>query len=122
MRNPRAEGAGASIGLAGHREASTPIHGQPQFSAVDVFAPCGDAVERALRLRIYKARDVASASASRSKHSRARAQFMWAADLAHDTVFAPASIENLKEIIRVITRAFLNARLIEELGAPDEER
>jgi hypothetical protein len=97
----------------------TPQREQPS-SAIDVFAPWAGAEERASRVRIHRARDVAQARATRSKHNRARSVYWLAAQFASDWVFARASNDALNEILAGLSRLFLVAGLIERLEAPDE--
>ena len=86
---------------------------------VRIFAPWCDNEERALRLRIHKARDIAQARACRSKHGRARAIYWTAAQLSGAWVFQRVSTEELGDILEALTRLFLVAGTIERLEAPD---
>src|SRR4051794_39680073 len=96
---------------------------QPEQSltAVDIFAPWSGADERALRLRIHRARDIAQARAGRSKHTRARAVYWIAAQLAGDWVFARAPNESLEGVLEALSRLFLVAGTLERLEVPDEQ-
>lgn len=88
--------------------------------AVGIFAPwCGDG-ERALRLRIHRARDVATARATRSKHGSARNLYWQASELASARVFARIPEDDLRETINNLARLFLVAGWIERTEAPDE--
>lgn len=120
MRNPRE--AGASRSLGGDTPSSTPTSSEPQpLDAVAVFAPWAADDERALRLRIHRARDTATAKATRCKHGNAR-QLLWlAAQLAAERVFARMPNEELKETIENLARLFLVAGWIERSEAPDAE-
>lgn len=91
------------------------------IDAVAVFAPWCDDAERALRIRIHKARDTATARGSRSRHGRARVLYWWAADLASDSVFARMEFEALDQIVKALTYAFLAAGVIERAEAPDDK-
>jgi hypothetical protein len=91
------------------------------LDAVAVFAPWAADDERALRLRIHRARDTATAKATRCKHGNAR-QLLWlAAQLAAERVFARMPNEELKETIENLARLFLVAGWIERSEAPDAE-
>ena len=92
-----------------------------QLTAVDVFAPWAGDQERALRIRIHRARDVATARATRSRHGGARALLWQAAQIAAERVFAPAPEDDLRETIGNLARLFLVAGWIERTEAPDEE-
>jgi len=89
------------------------------IDAVAVFAPWCDDAERALRVRIHKARDAAQARAIRSKHGRARTLYWVAAQMAGDWVFCRAPNEDLNDILAALSRLFLVAGSIERLEAPD---
>lgn len=90
------------------------------LDAIRVFAPWSGDEERALRLRIYKARDIAQARAARSKHGRARAIYWTAAQMAGDWVFQRAPTDDLNEILAALSRLFLVTSAIERLEAPDD--
>lgn len=88
---------------------------------VRVFAPwCGDE-ERALRVRIHRARDIAQARAARSKHCHARSLYWMSAQFAGDWVFTRAPVADLNAILETLTRLFLAAGTIEQLEAPDAD-
>lgn len=89
--------------------------------AVDVFAPWCDDAERSLRIRIHRARDTATARATRCKHGMARVIYWVAAQMASDRVFARMPIEVLRETICTLARLFLAAGSIERSEAPDAE-
>lgn len=88
--------------------------------ALDVFAPWAGEEERALRVRIHRARDVAQSRAVRSKHERARTIYWFAAQLAGDWVFTRAPNDDLNEVLVALTHFFLAAGVVERLEAPDE--
>jgi NADH:ubiquinone oxidoreductase subunit C len=87
--------------------------------AVGIFAPWCDEAERALRIRIHKARDGATAKATRCKHGNARTVYWLAAQTASDRVYARIPAEDLKETIENLARLFLVAHWIERSEAPD---
>ena len=95
---------------------------KPTFpNAVDIFAPwCGE-VERGLRVRIHRARDTATARATRCKHSNARAIYWLAAQMASERVFARMAPDDLRDTINHLARLFLIAGGIEQSEAPDAE-
>lgn len=89
--------------------------------AVSVFAPwCGEA-ERALRIRVHRARDTATARATRCKHGNARTIYWLAAQMASARVFARMPAEDLNQAIDNLARLFLVAGWIERSEAPDAE-
>ncbi len=88
---------------------------------VGVFAPWAGEEEKALRVRIHKARDVAQARASRSKHGRARTFYWLAAQMASDWVFSRAPNEDLADVLASLSRLFLVAGSVERLEAPDAD-
>jgi len=87
---------------------------------ITVFAPWAGPEERALRVRIHRARDRAQARAGRSKHGRARTLYWLSAQLAGDWVFSRASADDLNDILAALSRLFLVAGAIERLEEPDE--
>ena len=89
-------------------------------AAVTHFAPWAGDDERALRVRVHRARDIAQARACRSKHGRARSVYWIAAQMAGDWVFARAPNDDLQCILETLSRLFLAAGAIERLEAPDE--
>lgn len=95
--------------------------GQRPLDGVDLFAPWAGEEERALRVRIHRARDTAQARAGRSKHGRARTVYWLATQFAGDWVFQRAPIGDLAEVIKGLTWLFLYASLIERIEAPDAE-
>ena len=88
---------------------------------IDVFAPWSGASERALRLRIHRARDSATARATRCKHGSARSLYWLAAQLASERVFARMPDAELMRTIENLARLFLVAGWIERTDAPDVE-
>lgn len=88
--------------------------------AVALFAPWANDTERALRLRIHKARDIATARASRSTHRRARLIYSVASELASEWVFRRANMEDLEQVLRALSQSFLAAGNIQTVEAPDE--
>lgn len=120
--------AGPGVQLVGERSEPT-LNQQiaqcndcsPVMEAISVFAPwCGEA-ERALRVRIHRARDTATARATRCKHGDARMIYWLAAQLAAARVFARMPDGDLKETIDNLARLFLVAGWIERTDAPDAE-
>ena len=77
--------------------------------AVATFAPWSDANERALRIRIHRARDSATARATRCKHGNARQIYWLAAQLASARVFARMTDAELMQTIENLARLFLVA-------------
>lgn len=95
---------------------------QPALAdAVSVFAPWCDEAERALRIRIHRARDTATARGTRSKHGGARTLYWLAAQIASERVFARMPNEDLKEAIEQLAKLFMVAGWIERTEAPDVE-
>jgi hypothetical protein len=72
-------------------------------------------------MRIHRARDSATARATRSRHGDARTIYWIAAQLASARVFARASEESLKETIDNLASLFLVAGWIERAEAADAE-
>lgn len=91
----------------------------PPPTPVDVFAPWAGEEERALRMRIHRARDLAQARATRSEHEQARSAYWLAAELAGEWVFKRASNEALWDVLKGLTWLFLFAGMIIRLDAPD---
>jgi hypothetical protein len=89
--------------------------------AVSVFAPWCNETERALRIRIHRARDSATARATRCKHGDARTIYWIAAQLASERVFARMPDRDLKETIANLAHLFLVAGWIERTASPDAE-
>lgn len=87
--------------------------------AVSVFAPWCDEAERALRIRIHRARDTATARATRCRHGHARTIYWLAAQTASARVFARMPMEELNETICNLARLFLFAGWVELSEAPD---
>ncbi len=83
------------------------------------FAPWAGEAERTLRIRIHRARDTATARATRCKHVHARTIYWVASQLAEARVFARLPNEDLKETIENLTRLFSVAGWIEREEAPD---
>ena len=86
---------------------------------ITVFAPWCGPDERGLRIRIHRARDSATARATRCKHGNARTILWIAAHLAADRVFARMPNEDLKETLENLARLFLVAAWIERTEEPD---
>ena len=119
-----AEATAFSIHRHDDTESLTPdppaAKGDP-LDAVSVFAPwCGE-TERGLRIRIHRARDSATARATRCKHAGARSIYWLAAQIAAARVFARMPNEDLKETIDNLARLFVVAGWIERTEAPDAE-
>lgn len=87
--------------------------------SVGVFAPWCDEAERTLRNRIHKARDIATARATRCKHGDARVIYWLAAQTASTRVFARMPADDLRETIDNLARLFLVGGWIERVEAPD---
>ena len=86
---------------------------------VAVFAPWAAGEERALRVRIHKARDKATALAMRSEHRNARHLYWLAVEVAGSRVFARVTEDELRETLKAVSWAFLLAGWIEARDAPD---
>lgn len=103
-------------------------HGDPsprakeaqQLGPVSIFAPWATGDERALRVRMHKARDIATARSTNSRHLRARLIYSVVAGMASDWVFRPAEIGELERVLRALNQAFLAASNIEAVESPDE--
>lgn len=120
--NRRPMGAGSVVPLArGPSEPSETLSATQRLDAIDLFCPGASDDERALRRRIQRAQGAAATSAARSQHSRARALYWWTAQFAADWTFQRAEIDELKDIIAGLARAFLVAGMIERLEAPDAD-
>jgi len=123
MRNPRVT-AGASNRPATEEEFSEPKTAASQTTlanSVSTFAPWCDETELGLRIRVHRARDSATARATRCKHAGARDLYWLAAQLASERVFARMSNEELKETIDNLARLFLTAGWIERADTRDAE-
>lgn len=92
---------------------------QPAADAVAVFSPWSGPTERALRIRIHRARDMATARATRSRHGAAREIFWLAARSAELRVFAHADENELRETIDMLARLFVVAGWIEQTEVRD---
>jgi muconolactone delta-isomerase len=90
------------------------------LAPVDIFAPWAGVEERALRVRMHRARDAAQARATRSRHGRARTLYWIAAQLASDWVFQRAQSEDLNDILATLSYLFLACGKIERVEAHDE--
>ncbi len=89
------------------------------FDPISAFAPWAGPEERALRLRLHKARDIAQSRACRSKHGGARSLYWMAAQMAGDWVFARSAPETLKDVLQALCRLFEVAGAFERLEARD---
>lgn len=122
MRNPRTE-AGASNGLGSQLEDPTrnvlPTQPDP-LDPISMFAPWAGEPERGLRVRMYKARDIATKRARSSRHMQARLIYSVAAELASDWVFRRCEFDELERVLRALSQSFLAAGNIEAVEAPDE--
>jgi hypothetical protein len=88
---------------------------------VDIFAPACKGEDRELRLRLHKARDIATARATRCKHGSARVVYWLAADIASAWVFRRGvALADMQEVRATLARLFMAATSIERLEAPDE--
>ncbi len=117
----RMGGKGSTVLLGGERSEPNPNTSETQQSdAVATFAPWAGGAERALRLRLHRARDTATARATRSQHGSARMIYWLAAQMAAAKVFARVPDEELTETIGQLARLFLVAGWIERTEAPDE--
>lgn len=121
-RRPGEGDGSAIVDPAGrHSEPNASKATSQPLDPIAIFAPWAADAERALRLRIYRARDTATAKATRCKHGNAR-QLLWlAAQLAAERVFARMPNGDLKETIENLARLFLVAGWIERSEAPDAE-
>lgn len=117
------EGTGSVVHCGEQREPKLhqPAAQDGPLDAVGVFAPWAGADERALRVRIHRARDSATARATRCKHGEARTLYWVAAQMASARVFARMPNEELKDTIDNLARLFLVAGWIERTEAPDVE-
>lgn len=122
----RMGGKGSAVQLGGERAEPTPKQQiaqrndcAPAIDAISVFAPWSGEAERGLRLRLHKARDIASARASRSTFRRARLLYGVAAELASDWVFCRAESEALEDVLNALAQIFMAAGKIEKREATD---
>ena len=117
------EGTGSGVHCGEQREPK--LHQRSAqdgpIDAVGVFAPWAGADERALRVRIHRARDSATARATRCKHGEARTLYWIAAQMASARVFARMPNEELTDTIDNLARLFLVAGWLERTEAPDAE-
>ncbi len=123
-QEPRAIGARAPDVHGSERSEPTqnvPVTQPLHADAVATFAPWSDANERTLRIRIHRARDSATARATRCKHGNARQIYWLAALLASERVFARMPDADLRDTIANLARLFLVAGWIERTEAPDAE-
>lgn len=106
------------------RSVATASNQKCQGSALDAitrFAPWAGEAERSLRIRIHRARDTATARATRCRHIDARTIYWIAADIASGRVFARMPNEHLQEAIQNLARLFLVAGWIERVEASNAE-
>jgi hypothetical protein len=96
------------------------VNAQEPHDPIKHFCPGAGEEERAHRIALHRARDIAQARALRSKHWQARNLYWEAAELSAKWVFRPASIDDLQEIRRALGWMFLSAGVIQRLEAPDE--
>ena len=117
MRNPHAEGAGASNGLAGHVEDPTRNHSkvQPKLDPIDAFVPGASDDEKALRRRVHGVQGAATARASHSPSGKARTLFWQAAQAAAEWTFAPASKDQLRDVLRACSQMLCAGNIFEML-------
>lgn len=95
---------------------------EKQLTPVDVFAPWAGDEERALRLRIHRARDAAQARAARSKNGKAREVYWVAGLFAGDWVFRRVEeLGDLERVLRGLSQLFMAADNIFQLEGPDGE-
>ena len=124
MSPRRTGGKGSVVQLGGEQlepTRSTPETQPAPADAVSMFAPwCGEA-ERGLRVRIHRARDSATARATRCKHGDARTIYWLAGQMASARVFARMPNEELKDTIDNLARLFLVAGWIERTEGPHAE-
>ena len=121
MRNPARGGASVSPGSDNESSTPNPRASQPALTPIDVFAPWAGEAERALRLRLHKARDVAQARAARSKYATARSLYWIAAQTASGWVFARAPNDELEDILKALSWLFLAVGILERREAPDAD-
>ncbi len=126
-RHP-ATGSGSSVHLGGEPPEPTSNQQIAQrndcraaMDAISVFAAWSGEAERALRVRLHRAGNSATARATRSKHGSARALYWLAAQLASERVFARMPDAELMTTIDNLARIFLVAGWIERTDAPDAE-
>lgn len=120
MRQEPQKGAPVVHGSEPAEPTSKHVEAQLPVDPVSVFAPWAAGTERAMRLRMHRARDIAQARASRSKHPTARSIYWTAAQVASGWVFARAPQDDLSDILEALSRLFLVAGTLERLEAPDE--
>src|SRR5690242_18102908 len=89
-------------------------HVTAQHTPVDIFAPWAGREERTLRVRLYRARDIAQARAARTNDARAWAIWNSAAQLAGDWVFFRTSPAALRETLHTLSELFIAAGAIEQ--------
>jgi hypothetical protein len=116
--------AGASGVHGSERSKPTEVTAEaqpPQIDAISVLAPWCDETERGLRDRIHRARDSATARATRCRQGNARTIYWLAGQMASERVFARMRNEDLKETIEKLAMLFLVAGWIERTETPDVE-
>jgi hypothetical protein len=119
MKASPSRGGGKGSGVHGSERLS-PTTDRAEKHPVDVFAPASVGEDRALRIRLHRARDTATARATYCKHSKARVIYWLAADLASDWVFRRGvPLADLQEVHATLVRMFMAACSIERLVAPD---
>jgi hypothetical protein len=87
---------------------------------IGTFMPWTDQSEWTLRRRLVNARNIATARATSSRHSRARGLYWLTSYIAGDWMLTPAPADDLKDMADTLVRLFLCAGAIERLEAPDE--
>lgn len=87
---------------------------------LDRAVPFATTEERALRHRLLNARTIASGRALSTRCVHARALYWVASDAAADWVSSPASIDQLREVLKHLTAIFLAAGAFEQLEGPDD--
>lgn len=95
----------------------------PRLAAADIvamFVPEAAHVERTLRARIHLARDTAQARRDRASSFEAARIYAETANVAREWVFRRgASLEDLEEVIKILTWLFLAAGALERLEVPN---
>ena len=92
--------------------------GQERQHPVDVFAPGASDYQKGLRKRIHQAGDAADARRGRSHLDEAIARYWWISNLARRWVFAPATDQQLNDVLAILARDWLNVQAIERLEPP----
>jgi hypothetical protein len=93
-----------------------------ELTAVDTFAPWATGEERALRLRIHKAQNIAARRAAIERNGRARGLYHDAAALALFWVFRRVTdLGDLERILWALNQMFMAAGHIAAVEGPDAD-